>query len=120
MDKVSNILSYKKNINNNDSNDNNKLLNNVNNDNLDIAKYKLDRRKFTPNTEKTLLAEEICNELKDQHYAGILKLVNQLGCQKARHLLSTVKADIREKENTKYEIRNPGAYFVWKAKKDYL
>lgn len=108
------LPSYKKYVSSSVNNDNKNYLNNDTNVNNGISKYKLDRAKFTPNTEETQLAEEISLELNDSHYAGFLSVVNEIGCSEAKRLFASVKQDIKDKRNTKTPVRNPGAYFMWK------
>jgi len=118
---ISEIL--KKRLHNNVNNDNNKIFNNVNSvnsDNSSMGKYALDRKTFTPNTEKTQLAEEIAVFLNDlENYACYLGIVNRVGASGAKRLLRTVKSDIEEKAETQTPVRNPAKYFMWKFKKAF-
>jgi len=98
-------------------------VSNVNKDknnivNGDISKFELNTSTFTPNTEKTQLAEEISTKLGDRNYACFLDVVNKIGCTNARRLLSSVLRDIEEKKKTSQPVRKPGAWFMWKYKKN--
>ncbi|KKR76616.1 MAG: hypothetical protein UU21_C0006G0007 [Candidatus Levybacteria bacterium GW2011_GWA2_40_8] len=109
-----------KEIHNNVNNVNKKISNNVNNDKSSNGKYALDRNKFTPNTEKTQLAEQIASYFNDlDNYAGFLKVVNELGVGEASRLFKVVKSDIDEKANTKTPVRYPAKYFIWKFRKGF-
>jgi len=112
MNKVKDILPEKINV----TNVNDNLTNNGINVNRDISKYKLNKPKFTPNTEKTQLAEEISVKLNDLHYACFLYVVNKIGCSEARRLLKSVSQDIKDKKDTQTPVRKPGAYLMWKYK----
>jgi len=116
MKKLNKELLNKRAFKDNANNVNNSYLNNDINVNRDISKYRLDKTKFTPNSEKTQLAEQISKELNDPHYAGFLSLVNKIGCSEARRLLASVKQDIKDKRDTKTPVRNSGKYFWWKYK----
>lgn len=95
------------------NNDNKKNDSNDNGENTN--KYALDKTKFTPNTEEALLAEEIAAYFGDlRNFAGFYKVVNTLGVMKSREFLSSVKDDIRSKQNTKYPVRYPARYFMWR------
>lgn len=100
-------------------NDNSVNRNITNNDNsVTSNKYALDKSKFTPNTEKTQLAEEIANYFNELHnYAGFLKVVNTLGVSGAITLFTEVKDDIKQKSSTQTPVRKPAAYFMWKYKR---
>ncbi|HZQ29998.1 MAG TPA: hypothetical protein VFA93_02895 [Patescibacteria group bacterium] len=83
------------------------------------SKYALDRSKFTPNTEEAQLAEEIASFLNDlDNYAFYFGAVRKKGCENIGRLFHVVKADIEEKSDTKYPVRSPKKYFVWKYRKD--
>jgi hypothetical protein len=132
MEPVGKILTQKSIIIVN--NDNKKILNPVNDINsnkeksntnnvIDVnskekkGRYELDRSKFTPNNEKTQLAEEIATKLNDlENYAFYLNVVNKIGCQDAMRLMRSVESDIEEKKATKTPVRSPKRYFVWKYK----
>ena len=105
---------------NNDNNVNKhiKLNNDINDNNANFNKnYALDRSKFIPNTEEAMLAEEIATEFDDiNNYACYLYVVNKIGIHKSRQLFHTTKADIQEKKNTKYPVRSPKKYFMYKFK----
>lgn len=123
MKRLADILSSSKIVNlptNNVSNVNNSKynkLNNVNNVNNDNNRYSLDKSKFTPNTEETILAEEIAKFFNDlNNYAGYLEFVNTVHCSEAIRFFKEVKTDIENKKNTKYPVRNPAGYFFWKYK----
>lgn len=132
MEQAGKILSQK--FNNNVSNDSKNILNSVNNINSYKKKnntnnvinvnvkqrknrFALDRTKFTPNNQKTQLAEEIAIKLGDtKSYAFYLSVVNKIGCQEAMRLMRSVESDIEEKRLTNTPVRNPACYFVWKYK----
>lgn len=120
MDPIKAVLPYKRygnHVSVIDTNDNSNYLNNDNNVKKNNAdKYKLDKTKFTPNTEATQLAEEISQSLLDPHYPAILSVINKIGCTEARRLLKSVLLDIKEKKETQTPVRKPGAYFMWKYK----
>lgn len=114
MQKLSEIESYKNTVNN--------VNKNINNNDTNVSqiknKYMLDKTKFVPSTEETLLAEEIASQLSDlQNYAAYLNVINTIGCENARRLRSIVLDDIRTKARTKNPVRKPGAYFMWVFKK---
>lgn len=114
MQKLSEIESYKNTVNN--------VNKNINNNDTNVSqiknKYMLDKTKFIPSTEETLLAEEIASQLSDlQNYAAYLNVINTIGCENARRLRSVVLDDIRTKARTKNPVRKPGAYFMWVFKK---
>ena len=103
-----NVNNVNRNINNNDTNVTGK------------QKYALDRSKFKPNTEEAILAEEISSKFNDlNNFAFHLSTVNRLGISETRRLFSEILGEIKEKHGTKYEIRKPAAYFVWKIKHRY-
>lgn len=109
MEHIGNVINVRK----------GNISNNVNNViTTKKKKYALDRNKFTPNTEETILAEEIAQSFNDlDNYAFYLKVVNKLGSLRARRFWITIEAEIKEKEDTKYPIRNRKKYFTWKFKK---
>jgi len=91
-----------------------------NNDSNLNGKYALDKNKFKPNTEEAMLAEEIATHYNDlQNYAAFFNVVNKLGITKARQYWSECKDEINSKKGTKYEIRLPNRYFVWKIRRVY-
>jgi hypothetical protein len=99
------------------NNGNKSKLNNDNNDNNDKKRYALDRSKFTPNTEEALLAEEIATKLNDlDNFACYFSVVNRIGASKARTILSQTIGEIKEKAESKYPVRKPARYFMWKVK----
>ena len=114
MEHIREIIKNKKHSNNvnNDSNNNNGS--NVNNGRYK-KKYALDKSKFTPNTEKTILAEKVATSLNDlQNYACYLYVVNKIGVADADRLLRSTLSDIEEKKNTKTPVRNKAKYFMYK------
>jgi len=90
--------------------------------NIDITsndKYSL-KRSFEPKTIEAITAEEIASALDDLgDYAFYYSVVNKIGWNKAKELLSDVKCDVREGESKGKPIRNPGALYTWKYR-DYL
>jgi len=90
--------------------------------NIDITnngKYSL-KRGFKPETIEAITAEEIASALDDlENYAFYYSVVNKIGWNKARELLSEVKCDVRKGELKGKLIENPGALYTWKYK-DYL
>lgn len=115
MQRVSETKAYL-NIVNNVSKE---ISNNDSNVNSFKKRYMLDKTKFTPNTEETRLAEDIATKLDDLgNYAAFLGAVNKNGCLKIRRLLASVLDDIETKKKTKNPVRKPGAYFMWKLKRE--
>lgn len=115
MDSIKNII---KKTHTNVINDNKESFTNDTNGNSSNGKYALDKNTFTPNTEKTQLAEEIAVFLNDtNNYACFLSVVNKIGVTRTTTLLRGVKEDIKEKAKTKTPVRNPAKYFMWKFKK---
>lgn len=117
------IDSYKGNsyVNNdiNDNNDNNNY--NINDNNVTNKKYRLNRKKFTPNTKESTLAEEIATKFNDlDNFAAFYKVVNELGYERSLALFKSVCGEIDEKKGTYHEVRNPPAYFMWRYKKRLL
>lgn len=105
-------------IRGNNVNNDNKLINDNNVIPLKVKNYALDRNKFTPNTEEAQLAEEYASFFNDfQNYAFYYSVVNKKGISRAKEILADIKDEIKEKGNTKYQIRNPKRYFAWKYKK---
>lgn len=101
------------------NNDNKKKSNNAINDNNDThkSKYALDRNKFVPNTEESMLAEEIAMSFDDlNNFASFFNVVKRLGCLRARTLFQETLGEIAEKRNTKYPVRNAARYFMWKVR----
>ena len=102
---------------NNVNNGNREKSNNANNVNSNKRKYALDKNKFVPHTEESLLAEEIATELKDlDNFACYYNVVNKIGVSKARMIFSQTLGEIKEKAKTKYPVRKPASYFMWKVK----
>lgn len=110
---IAELLNYK----DSDNNVNKYILNNGINVNT-LNKYKLDKTKFIPNTEESQLAEEIGIFLRDENFACFYSVVKKIGCSEARRLLKNVLSDIEEKNETKTPVRKPGAYFMWKYKRN--
>lgn len=115
MNKIRKNQNEYPNVNNNVNNlinDNNVIING------ELSKYSLNKNKFTPNTKETILAEKIASALDDlENYACYLSVVKEIGCEEAEELLETVLEEIEEKKDTRYPIRKPGAYFMWRFKK---
>lgn len=117
MEHVGGILEAKT---HSDNNVNNKLykyniVNNVNSSNSN--KHALDRRKFTPNTPETQLAERIAASFDDlKNYAFYLKVVNSLGYSNAEPFWKAHMEEEEEKRGTRYAFRNSKKYFTWKYK----
>lgn len=120
MESIEEILKKKTHIANND-NINIKPNNGINdnNDSNDAikSKFALNKSQFTPNTEESILAEEISLFFKDlQNYAFYFKVVNTLGTSEGWRFFITIQRDIKEKSVTKYPVRNDRKYFTWKYK----
>jgi len=82
------------------------------------SKYALDRTKFKPNTEEAILAEEIASKFNDlDNFACHYGIVKRLGCFKVRSVFSETIGEIEEKKNTKYPVRNPVRFYMWKVKR---
>lgn len=102
------------------SNVNNVLEKNLNNDINVNSKYALDKTKFKPNTEEALLAEEISEHFNDlNNYAAYFSVVKSLGIVGAKQFWKEVMSDIEEKKSTKYPVRSPRKYFMWKFKRKH-
>lgn len=99
------------------------------NDNNDIYKYKLcndinvnskyalNKEKFIPNTEGSILAEDIAKDMNDlNNYAYYFSVVNKLGVVSARVYWKRIQTDILEKQNTKNPVRFPKKYFAYMLK----
>jgi hypothetical protein len=96
------------------SNDNNVNKYKYNNDSNVNGKYALDLKKFTPNTEVSVLAKEIAEDMNDlANFACYLDVVNKLGVQGAREHWRLIKNDILEKSKTKTPVRSPKKYFMY-------
>lgn len=118
MEQIGKIIIRKKGVNG--INVNSKRFNNGINVNNGTYKnpYALDRSKFTPNTPETQLAEQIATSFNDlENYAGFLSVINKIGCERAYALWKSILEEIEEKRDTRYSIRNPARYFMWKYKK---
>lgn len=105
---------YLKDIDNNIDNKKDNL--NIDNS-IDKGKYAY-KESFELRSEETALAHEIAsffNELNN--YALYRSVIQKLGCQKARRLLSETKDDIRRERKKGKPIKNPAALFNWKAKR---
>lgn len=103
-----NVNTVNKSLTNNDSNVASK------------NRYALDKNKFTPNTPETQLAEQIATSFNDlDNYAGFLSVVNKIGHERAYGLWKSIKEEIEEKKGTKYAIRYPAKYFMWKYRKGW-
>ncbi len=117
MEGIRTILKRKYDISINDNNVNKEIDNFVNIDNPSKEKYALDKSTFTPNNEKSQLAETISKTLGDlNNFACYLDVVNRIGTTQARSLLKSVQSDVEEKKDTQTPVRKPGAYFMWKFK----
>lgn len=120
MEHIENIIKKKYKVNNIVNNDtNNKININDTNDNNDAykKKYALDRRKFTPNTEETILAEKIATTFNDLgNYACYLYVINKIGIGNAERLFRSTLSDIKEKKQTKHPVRNKAKFFMYKYK----
>jgi hypothetical protein len=101
-------------------------LNNVINDNKYVntndkhvkKNYALNRDKFIPNTEESMLAEEIAVTLMDlDNFAFYFSVVKKIGVGTAMILLKTVLSDVEEKKGTKYPVRDIKKYFTWKYRR---
>lgn len=102
---------------NNDNNDIRNKLNNANNVNNNKRKYALDKSKFVPNTEESILAEEIATKLNDlDNFACYYSVVKRTGVAKTRMIFGQTVGEIKEKAQTKYPVRKPARYFMWKVK----
>ncbi len=100
------------------NNDNISSSNNVNG-NVKKKSYALNKEKFIPNTEETQLAEEIADYFDDiENYACFLYYINKKGCAEIRRAYRSTVSDIEEKKNTKFPVRNPVKYFIWKIKRE--
>lgn len=121
MEQINKLLERRR--SDNDSNvSNNKLSNNGTNVNNvpSKKKYSLDRSKFIPNTPETQLAEQIATSFNDlDNYAGFLSVVNKIGHERAYGLWKSIQEEIEEKKGTKYAIRYPAKYFMWKYRKGW-
>lgn len=99
------------------NNDNGNKFNNANNDNNGKRKYALDKSKFVPHTEETVLAEEIATKLDDlDNFAYYYSVIKRIGVSKTRIIFYQTMGEIKEKAETKYPVRKPARYFVWKVK----
>lgn len=116
MNKIEKIIKEGKFINNVI----NVNVNNSNNDNSvasESNRYAL-KSSFIPNTEETQLAEKIAKSLNDlKNYALYLHVVNRLGVFKTHTFWRGIQEEIKDKRGSRYEIRDPRKYFVWKFKK---
>ena len=93
---------------------NGNIVNNVNNVNNADDKFALNRKKFTPNTVEAIFAENIATHFSDlKNFAFYFHVINRLGTERTYRLFAKVKDDIRSKEGTKYNVRNPKKYFAW-------
>lgn len=118
MKTIREIIQDKKSIAvNNVNNGIGRKLNNANNVNSNKRKYALDKSKFVPHTEEALLAEEIATKLNDlDNFANFYNVVNKIGVLKTRMIFSQTLGEIKEKAKTKYPVRKPARYFMWKVK----
>ena len=104
---------------NNDNNVNN--ISKLNNDNNVNSRYALNPKKFIANTEESLLAKEIAENMNDlNNFAFYFSIVNNLGVSGARNYWIEIKNDILEKGKTKTPVRSPKKYFVWKYKRRHF
>jgi hypothetical protein len=125
MDKINFLLKkdskYPKKSNNvnNVIKENSSIVNNVINGEVKNKKYELDPSKFTPNTPKTQLANDIAIYFDDLlNFAFYLHVVNKLGYERADAFWRNVKDEIEEKKKNadRQPIRSPKRYFAWRFK----
>ena len=115
-----NMDIYSKKLNSFSANIVNNDINSINGTNGSNGAYKSQysiRGDFKLLTEESDLALELARFYKDEaNYACFLHIVNTLGAMRTRELHAQVKDDIEQKKQTKFPVRSPVKYFVYKFK----